>query len=160
MEELLKIQRISTARCFLATNPLNFFNIHSDDPTIIQLQKRLSFNVSNGRSVVLAGVEGDVSYLTKLLGAFVTKKKKTNAINVITNTQQHPHRNRLTTTTQTTTPHVVAPLAVSGYRNYLTQQIEVWLEIHRKEYRIENQRFVEPDDYVLLIINQVIFTNI
>ena len=57
VEELLKTRKISTARCFLTTNPLNFFNIHSDDPTIIQLQKRLSFNVSNGRSVVLVAVE-------------------------------------------------------------------------------------------------------
>lgn len=86
VEELLKIQRISTARCFLATDPLNFFNIVSNDPMIVHLQKRLSCNVSNGRNVVLAGVEGDISNLTELLCALSTnKRRETNAIHIATN---------------------------------------------------------------------------
>ena len=144
VEELLKIQRISAARCFLATNPLNFFNTVSNDLMIVQLQKRLSFNVPNGRNVVLAGVEGDISYLTKFLGAFSTNKKtKTDAINIATNIQ---HRNHSATTTQPATPHVLTPLTVKEHRKYLRQQIESWFEKHRKKHRIENHRFIEPDD--------------
>ena len=151
VEELLKIQRISTARCFLGTNPLNVFNILSNDPTIVQLQKRLSFPVLNGGNIVLAGVEGDVFYLTKLLVAFDTnKKRKANAIHVVNNIQ-HPYRSQLTTTAQTAIPHVTAPLTITEHRNYLTQQIESWLEKHRTEYRIENVRFIEPDDYKIAI---------
>ena len=96
-------------------------------------------------------VEGDVFYLMKLLGAFATKKKrKTNAINVVNNIQ-HPYWSQLTTTAQTAIPHVTAPLTITEHRNYLTQHTESWLEKHRTEHRIDNARFIEPDDYKLMI---------
>ena len=34
IEDLLRIQKISNARCFLNTNPLAFFDIDSNDPSV------------------------------------------------------------------------------------------------------------------------------
>ena len=37
VKELLKIQRISTANCFLDTHPLAFFDLNCSDPSITEV---------------------------------------------------------------------------------------------------------------------------
>lgn len=70
IKDLLEIQKISTARCFLETNPLDFLNLRIEDPVVIRLQDRLCFRLSNESHVVLAGVNGDLHYLTELLSMY------------------------------------------------------------------------------------------
>ena len=77
MIDLLLMQRISTARFFLNTNPLDVLNIRTDDPLIVGPQNLLSFRLANGNHAVLAGINGDVRYLTELLSMYSIEIKKT-----------------------------------------------------------------------------------
>ena len=75
-EELLKMQRISSVRCFHNTNPLTLFDLHTDDPSIIRLQHRLSLKSTNNKNIALAGIGGDCRYLTQLFETLFVKNKK------------------------------------------------------------------------------------
>ena len=75
VEDLLKIQKISNARCFLNTNSLAFFDIHSDNPFIVDLQDRLSIKTLNDKRAVLAGVQGYLRYLQQLFNSFLVSQR-------------------------------------------------------------------------------------
>ena len=78
VEDLLKMQRIPSARCFLTTNPLTFLNFQTNEPSVIELQARLSYRTVDEKKVVLAGVTADVLYLKELFKLFLlTNAKKT-----------------------------------------------------------------------------------
>ena len=74
IKELLKIQRISTANCFLDTDPLAFFDLNCSDPSITEIQRRLSFKTESGDNVIFAGIETDLRYLRQLFETFVMKR--------------------------------------------------------------------------------------
>lgn len=157
IEELLKVQRISTVRCFLSTNPLTLFNLQSDDPSITRLQHRLSFKVANNTNVALAGIDGDYRYLKQLFETFSMKmkKRKIDVISSIANThpsQQSPATTMVASSTPSHPPDVKR-LSVAEHRTYLNQQIEFWWDKYRREQRLSSYQIVESDDYELILTN-------
>ena len=105
IEELLRLQRIATARCFLSTNPLGIFNLNTNDQSIIQLQNRLSFKTAANKHVVLAGVDGDIFYLKQLLNTFLMKNKRRKTTTILTAPSvDHSQQTSSTATTMMYTP--------------------------------------------------------
>ena len=74
IEELLRMQKISNPHCFMNTNPLTFFDINSDDPSVLQLQSRLSFKGIDQKNIVLAGIRGYIRYLQELFDSLLMKQ--------------------------------------------------------------------------------------
>ena len=157
-EELLKMQRISSVRCFLNTNPLTLFDLHTDDPSIIRLQHRLSFKSTNNKNVALAGIGGDCRYLTQLFETLFVKNKKRriDVISSIANTLLSQQSPTTTTTIALSTPcppPEVRCLSVVEQRAHIQQQIEFWWDKYRSENRLESCEISEPDDYELILTN-------
>ena len=153
------MQRISIVRCFLNTNPLPLFDLHADDPSIIRLQHRLSFKSTNSKNVALAGIEGDCRYLTQLFATLFVenKKRRIKVINSIANTrlsQQSPTTTTITLSTPCP-PRAVRCLSVVEQRAHIQQQIEFWWHKYRSENRLESCEISEPDDYVLILNNDL-----
>ena len=92
IEDLLRIQKISTARCFLNTKPLAFFDINSEDPSVVQLQTRLSFKTTDNKIVVLAGVHGYLRYLQELFRSLVNKKSSQRSDTKKSSIQERVHQ--------------------------------------------------------------------
>lgn len=157
IKDLLKIQRISTARCFLDTNPLAFFDLHCDDPLIVQIQNRLSFKIENNINVVYAGVVADLRYLKRLFETFLMKHAKEHNKQVDRNiTIDSSQSNPSTTMTPLAVPvhsPQISNLSATEHHDYLTKQIDSWWETHRSQYDLENSRLIESDDYQLNIKN-------
>ena len=153
VKDLLKIQKISTAQCFLNTNPFDFLNISSDDPWIIELQDRLSFKLVNGNHVVLAGIDGDVHYLTELLSMYsveINKEITESGSNRSIETSKEADES---TTTTLPTGSVSLPLILSieEHRHYINEQIKSWWEKNRQKLQCENYPIVDDRDYRLII---------
>ncbi|CAF1401633.1 unnamed protein product [Adineta ricciae] len=157
VEDLLKIQKISNARCFLNTNSLDFFDIHSDDPFIVDLQDRLSIKTLNKKRTVLAGVQGYLHYLQQLLNSFlIAQRNKRIKSNNSTDANSHPHQ-------VPSTPMPITPLSINSsttaalfhpeHRHFLNEKIKSWWEKHRDQFNLGSDALTEPDDY------QIVFNN-
>jgi hypothetical protein len=161
IEDLFRIQKISNARCFLNTNSLAFFDINSDDPSVIQLQDRLSIKVLNSKRAVLAGVHGYVHYLQELFNLFLMKKKnKRTKSNISTTVRNHLHQ--VPSTPMPTTPLSVDSSTATASSNtdhhdYLNEKIKFWWEKNRDLFNLENYALTEPDDYQIIINNKSAF---
>jgi len=156
IEQLLRIQRISSARSFLNTNPLAFFDLKSDDPLVIEIQNRLSYKGTDNKNIILAGIDGDILYLKQLFELFLLKdeKKKIYPMNSTTTGGQLPPPIAATTTTAMSASidrSRTNQLSVIEHRKYLTHQIKIWWEKHRNDYDLNDEAFTEPDDYELII---------
>ena len=155
-EELLKMQRISTARCFLSTNPLIFFDLQSDDPLIVHLQNRLSFKSGDNKNVVLAGIYGDCSYLRRLFQTFLmaNKKKKIDVINSTDTTHLSQQTSSMTTPTPPTdSPPEIKCLTITEHRNHISQQIDSWWKKYRSNHELAYLEVTELDEYDLITTN-------
>ena len=155
IEQLLRMQRISSARSFLNTNPLAFFNMACNDPLVIELQNRLSYKATDNKNIILAGIGGDILYLKQLFELFLLKneKKRNDPVNSATTDQLPPP-----ITTSTIVPMSASvdqsgtkQLSIINHRKYLTQQIKIWWEKHLNDYNLNDDVFTEPDDYELII---------
>ena len=141
IEELLRLQRIATARCFLNTNPLDIFNLNTNNQSIMQLQDRLSFKTAANKHIVLAGVDGDVLYLKQLLNTFLLNNKKKKSTAILT--ASSVDLSQQTSSTATTVIYTPAdPLAKTAlfiveHRDYLRQQIETWCRKYCSENHCE-----------------------
>jgi len=155
IEDLLKIQRISNARCFLNTNSLAFFDINSDDPSIIELQNRLSVKILNGKRIVLAGVHGYLQYLQQLFNLFLmAMKNKRTKSNNSANPSNHVHQ-------VPSTPIPIMSLSIDSstatassntdHHHFLNEKIKCWWEKNRDQLNVENYTLTEPDDYQIII---------
>lgn len=155
VEDLLKMQRISSARCFLNTNPLTFLNFQTNEPFVIELQARLSYRTVDEKKVVLAGVTADVLYLKQLFKLFLlTNAKKTIGCTDSPTTTERP--SSIITKRTTSSPTSIAgsgtnKISTDDHRTYLNKQIESWWENRRTEYNLEDHMLKEPDDYQLII---------
>lgn len=155
IEQLLRIQRISNARSFLNTNPLAFFDLACNDPSIIELQSRLSYKATDNKNIVLAGIGGDIVYLKQLFELFLLKNEKKTSYSVNPATiDQLP----LPITATTISPVSASidrsgtkQLSVIDHRKHLIQQIKIWWEKHRNDFNLNDDIFTEPDDYELII---------
>jgi hypothetical protein len=155
VEDLLKIQRISTARSLLNTNPLTFFDLETDETLINELQNRLSYKMMDGKRLVLAGINADILYLKKLLKVYSVKGEK-RRVNTATPTNDDRSSSPIQTRKTTSSCVLVVQsevnrLSMNDHRQYLSQQIKTWWEKHRNDYDLENHSLKEPDDYVLII---------
>lgn len=154
LKDLLAIQKISTARCFLNTNPLDLLRIRSDDPLIIELQNRLSFKLADGGHVVLAGVNGDVHYLAEILSMYsdrMTKQQRTESgSRDATKTNEE---NGESTANMSDVPSVIQPstLSIEEHRHYLSEQIRTWWEKARHKHHLEEYQLIDPRDYQMII---------
>ena len=166
IKDLLKIQRISTARWFLDTNPLAFFDLNCDDSLIVQVQNRLSFKMENGVNVVFAGIEADLRYLRRLSETFLTKVTKKNDEQSDAQLDMDSSRRNSSTTSTTLSVPVDSPqlsiqvdsfqlptLSIIEHHEYLIRQIDSWWENNRSQYSLEHCRLIESDDYHLYIKN-------
>lgn len=155
IEDLLKIQRISSARSFLNTNPLAFFDLKSDNESIIELQNRLSYKTTDHKIIILAGIDGDILYLKQLFESFLLKNKTTNPVNSTT-TDDMPPLNTTSTITQISAfidQSESIQLSIVEHRKHLIKQIDAWWEKHRNEYDLQDNADVltEFEDYELII---------
>ena len=154
IKDLLKIQKISTAQCFLNTNPLDFLNIICDDPSILQLQNRLSFRLADDNRLVLAGVNGDLVYLTELCKMYNNDNEKHQSSRFDLNRSIHIIQDSssvATTASSVSTVSQMSILSIEDHRDYLTQQIKAWWEENRHQYHLENHQYSDPQDYQLII---------
>lgn len=158
IKELLKIQRISMANCFLDTDPLAFFDLNCSDPSITEIQSRLSFKTESGDNVIFAGIEADLRYLRRLFETFFTTrnaKKPKGQIDPNTNLAS-PQPNSPMGATPLAIP-VESPqpsnLSAIDHHDYLTKQIDSWWETRRNDFNLEHSLLIETDDYQLIIKN-------
>jgi hypothetical protein len=155
VQDLLRVQKISNARCFLNTNALAFFDIRSDDAQVTQLQNRLSITVLGGKKVVLAGVHGYLQYLQDLLRASLTKRA-----NKRISSNDSSLKNNLLHQVPSTPMEISSPLTSSSstaspstnhHHNFLHEKIQSWWEKNRGQYDLENHTLTEPDDYRIIL---------
>ena len=142
IEELLRIQKISNARCFLNTNPLAFFYINCADPPIVQLQNRLSIKGFDDKNIVLAGVHGCRHYLQKLFGSSLVTKK-TKRINSAKSSAANSLNHQVPSTpiqTRSVAIDSSTPANISNidHHDYLNKKMKVWWEKIRDQYNLEN----------------------
>ena len=158
VEELLRLQRIATARCFLNTNPLGIFNLNTDDQSITQVQNRLSFKTAANKHVVLAGVDGDILYLKQLLNTFLMKNKRNKTTTLLTAPRiDHSQHTSPTATTMIYTaadPLARTALSIVEHRDSLRQQIETWCRKYCNQNQCPDDPLVEPDDYELAVTDK------
>ena len=153
-EELLTIQRISTARCFLSTNPLTLFDLQSDDPSIVHMQNRLSFKSGNNTNIVLAGIDGDCSYLRQLFQQFLMANKKQRINGSNSNSAVHLSQQNSATTMVTpltgNLPGEMNRLSITEHSHRLSQQIDSWWRKYCNK-QSPHLQVVELDEYELVI---------
>lgn len=155
IEDLLKLQRISSVRCFLNTNPLTLLDLQTDDQSVIELQARLSYRSADGKIVVLAGIIADIFYLKQLFKLVLVEqdKKKINHDNSTT-TAERPSSNinkRTTTNRISTVRSKNIEFSTDDHRRYINQQIASWWIGNRDNYDLDNHLLQETDDYELII---------
>ena len=155
IEELLRIQKISNPRCFMNTNPLAFFDINSDDPSVLQLQRRLSFKGIDKNNIVLAGVRGYIRYLQELFGSLLMKKmnkrndpNSSSATNTLLNQISSPTVQTLALSIDSST---TTDLSTIDHHSFLDKKIQDWWEKNRDQFDVENHMLTEPDDYQIII---------
>lgn len=111
-------------------------NFQTNEPSVIELQARLSYRTIDEEKVVLAGITGDVLYLKELFKLFLlNNEKKTTGCSDPSINAERPSS---TITKRTTSSR--ASIAGSGadkipinhQRTYLNQQIESWWAKHRR----------------------------
>jgi hypothetical protein len=134
---------------------LGFFDVNSEDPSVIQLQSRLSFKVTNSKNVVLAGVQRHLRYLRELFESLLMKKKfkQTNSGNS-TATDNLPNQVPSTAMQNSSLPidsSTTANLFNIDHQNYLNQKIKSWWEKNRDQYNLEDYVLTEPDDYQIIL---------
>lgn len=155
VEDLLKLQRISSARCFLNTNPLTFLNIQTTEPSVIEIQARLSYKTTDDKNIVLAGITADILYLKQLLKLYLVKnEKKTIDYTDLNTTAERPSSimaKRTTSSRVFVDRFDIHKTSINDHRTYLNQQIKSWWEKHRTDYNLEDHMLIEPDDYQLII---------
>ena len=155
VQDLLRVQKISNARCFLNTNALAFFDLRSDDAQVTQLQNRLSITVLGGKKVVLAGVHGYVQYLQDLLRASLAKranKRISSHDSTLRNNLLHqvPSTPMQISSPLTSSPSTASP-STNHHHNFFHEKIQSWWEKNRGQYDLENQTLTEPDDYRIIV---------
>ena len=142
IENLLKVQRISSARCFLNTNPLTCLDLQADEPSIIKLQARLSYRTADGQKDVLAGIVADILCLKQLLTLFLmTDEKKRISCTDSTATAERPSSiitRRTTSSRISVVRSGTNELSIDDHRKYLNRKIKSWWEKDRNDYKLEN----------------------
>ena len=151
IKDLLEIQRISTARCFLQTNPLGFLDLRSEDPLIIHLQNRLCFRLSNEGHVVRAGVIGDLRYLAELLSTYSMESNKQRNVQSEYDPpiQTNEGDDALTTATPSVPP--VPESSIEEHRYYINEQLKSWWEKNREKHQFKSHQLIDSQDYQLII---------
>ncbi|CAF1630170.1 unnamed protein product, partial [Adineta ricciae] len=157
VEELLHIQKISTARCFLNTKPWGFFDISSDDPSVVQLQTRLSFKTTDNRIVVLAGIHEYLRYLRESFSALVnkTESKRKNSNHSTTNDLVHQVPSSSFQTAAFSNSSASVNPSNDEQQTNLKQQIALWWEKNRDQYDLGNAALTELEDYQITISDQM-----
>ena len=159
IEELFRIQKVSNARCLLNTNILTFFDVRSNDPSVTQLQDRLSFTVADGKRVIRAGVHGFVEYLRNLFASSFTKRtsKRPSSNNTSAKTNLSHQTHAAPTQTSPLLPNATttANSFNSYHHQFLTDKIQSWWTKIRGKYDLEDHVLKQPDDYQVIINGKV-----
>ena len=72
---LLEIQQINNANAFLLTkDPLEFIDLNS--PTVEEMKKKVSFELSDGTYIIKPGIRANLQYLTNLFNKKVEEHQK------------------------------------------------------------------------------------
>ncbi|CAF1530034.1 unnamed protein product [Adineta ricciae] len=149
--------KISTARCFLNTKPWGFFDISSDDPSVVQLQTRLSFKTTDNRIVVLAGIHEYLRYLRESFSALVnkTESKRKNSNHSTTNDLVHQVPSSSFQTAAFSNSSASVNPSNDEQQTNLKQQIALWWEKNRDQYDLGNAALTELEDYQITISDQM-----
>lgn len=129
-------------------------SIICDDPSILQLQNRLSFRLADDNRLVLAGVNGDLVYLTELFKMYNNDNEKQQSSRFDLRRSIHiiQDSSSVATTASSVSPvSQMSILSIEDHRDYLTQQIKAWWEENRHQYHLENRQYNDPQNYQLII---------
>ena len=155
VEDLFKIQRISSARCFLSTNPLTFLNLQTTEPSVIEIQARLSYKTTDDKNIVLAGISADILYLKQLLKLYLVKNEKKTIsytdLNTAADSPSSIMAKRTTSSRVSVDRSEINKALINDHRIHLNQQIKSWWEKHRTDYNLDDHLLIEPYDYELII---------